>query len=55
VYNDEEERAAAINYLRNHAATTEEPFTEVLSKARKNNLKKGYPVHNTCSRGRLPN
>jgi hypothetical protein len=42
VYTDEEERAAAINYLRNRAATTEEPFTEVVSKAGKKNLKKGF-------------
>lgn len=30
VYTDEEERAAAINYMRNRAAIAEEPFTEVV-------------------------
>jgi len=53
VYTDEKERAIAINYLRNRAAATEEPFTEVVSKAKKKNLKKGFQVHNTRSRGRL--
>ena len=54
VYTDEEERAAAINYLRNRSAATEEPFIEVVSKAMKKNLKKGFYVHNTRSKARLP-
>lgn len=54
VYTDEEERATAINYPRNRAATTEEPFIEVVSKTGKKNLKKDFQIHNTCSNGRLP-
>jgi len=55
VYTDEEEIAAAVRYMRNRSATTEEPFTKVVSKATKMNLKKGFHVHNTRSRGKLPN
>jgi len=54
VYTDEEVRAAAINHLRNRTTTTKEHFTEVVSKAMKKNLKKGFQVHITRSRGRLP-
>jgi hypothetical protein len=54
VYTDEEEIAVAVRYLRNRSATTEEPFTEVVSKATKKDLKKGFHVHNTRSRGKLP-
>ena len=54
VYAYEEEIAAAVRYLRNRSATTEKPFTEVVSKATKKNLKKGFHVHNTRSRGKLP-
>jgi len=32
---DKEERAAAINYLHNRYAATEEPFTVVVSKSKK--------------------
>jgi len=53
-YTDEEEIAAAVNYRRNRFATTEEPFTEVVSKATRKNLKKGFHVHNTRYRGKLP-
>jgi hypothetical protein len=49
VYTDEEENAAALNYLKNRSAASEEPFTEVVSKATK---KKGIHVHNTRSSGR---
>ncbi|WJX27440.1 hypothetical protein P8452_16255 [Trifolium repens] len=54
VYTDEEEREAAINFLKNRDATREEPFTEVVSKAKKKKLQKGFQVHNTRSRGRHP-
>ena len=54
VYTNEEEIAAAVNYMRNRSATTKEPFTKVVSKATKKNLKKGFHVHNTRSRGKLP-
>jgi hypothetical protein len=47
VYTDEEENAAAINYLKNRPAAMEEPFTEVVSKAKKKNSHKGVNVHNT--------
>ncbi|PNX90660.1 hypothetical protein L195_g046785, partial [Trifolium pratense] len=50
VHTDEEEREAAINFLKNHATTIEEPFTDVLSKATKKNQHKGFQVHNTRSR-----
>ncbi|CAJ2672427.1 unnamed protein product [Trifolium pratense] len=35
VYTDEEETAAAINYLKNRSAARGEPFIEVVSKAKK--------------------
>ncbi|PNY08940.1 hypothetical protein L195_g005480 [Trifolium pratense] len=54
VYTDEEERAAAINFLKNREVATEEPFTDVVSKAKKKNLQKGFQVRNTRSRGRMP-
>jgi hypothetical protein len=54
VYSDEEEREAAINFLKNRAATSEEPFTVVVSKAKKKNMQKGFQVHNTRSKGRHP-
>jgi hypothetical protein len=54
VYTDEEERETAINFLKNRDATREEPFTEVVSKAKKKKLQKGFQVHNTRSRGRHP-
>jgi hypothetical protein len=54
VYSDEEEREAAINFLKNRAATSEEPFTVVVSKAKKKNMQKGFQVRNTRSRGRHP-
>jgi hypothetical protein len=54
VYIDEEEREAAINFLNNRAATREEPFTVVVSKAKKKSMQKGFQVHNTRSRGRHP-
>jgi hypothetical protein len=40
--------------LKNRAATSEEPFTVVVSKAKKKNMQKGFQVHNTRSRGRHP-
>jgi hypothetical protein len=43
---------AAINYLKNRSAAIEVPFIEVVSKAKKKNLKKGVQVHNTRSSGR---
>jgi hypothetical protein len=56
LYTDEEEREAAINYLRNRSAVSEEPFIEVDSRAtKKKNKHKGFRVHNTHSGGRLPN
>jgi hypothetical protein len=51
-YTDEEENAAAINYLKNRSAATDEPFIEVVSKAKKKNSHKGVQVHNTRSKGR---
>lgn len=54
VYTDEEEREAAINYLKNCNALMEEPFNKVVSKAKKKNKHKGFQVHNTRYRGRLP-
>jgi hypothetical protein len=54
VYTDEEEREAAINFLKNRTAVREEPFTVVVSKAKKKNMQKGFQVHNTRSRGRHP-
>jgi hypothetical protein len=42
VYTNEEENAAAINYLKNHSAAREESFTEVVSKTKKK-------IGNTCS------
>jgi hypothetical protein len=51
-YTDEEENATAINYLKNRSAAIEEPFIEVVSKAKKKNSQRGIHVHNTCSRGR---
>lgn len=53
VYTDEEEREAAIKYLKNRFTATEEPFTEVVSKTTKKNLK-GFRVHNTRSKGKSP-
>ncbi|RHN56387.1 hypothetical protein MtrunA17_Chr5g0428951 [Medicago truncatula] len=53
VYTDEEDREAAIIYLKNRSAATEEPFTEVVSKATKKKKQKGFQVHNTRSKGRL--
>ncbi|KEH34355.1 DUF4283 domain protein [Medicago truncatula] len=41
-------------YLKNRSTATEEPFTKVVSKTTKKNLKKGFLVHNTRSKGRLP-
>ncbi|KAK2441572.1 hypothetical protein QL285_012854 [Trifolium repens] len=49
VYTDEEENAAAVNYLKNRSTAREEPFTEVVSKAKK---KKGISVHNIRSSDR---
>ncbi|MCI48956.1 DUF4283 domain protein, partial [Trifolium medium] len=49
VYTDEEENATAISYLKNRSTAMEDPFTEVVSKAKK---KEGIPVHNTRSSGR---
>jgi hypothetical protein len=54
VYTDEEEREAAINYLKNCSVAEEEPFIEV-SKTKKKNVQKRFQVHNTHSRGRPPN
>jgi len=57
VYTDEEENAAAINYLKNcfaaDSAVTEEPFIEVVSKAKKKKVQKGFQVHNTRSKGKI--
>jgi len=52
LYTDEEERATTINYLKNRFASME--FTEAVSKATKKKRQKGFQVHNTCSKGRLP-
>jgi hypothetical protein len=54
VYTDEEETAAAINFLKNREDSREEPFIEVVSKSKKKNLQKGFQVRNTRSRGRMP-
>jgi hypothetical protein len=54
VYTDEEEIAAAINFLKNREDSREEPFTEVVSKSKKKNLQKGFQVRNTRSKGRMP-
>ena len=57
VYTDEEENTATINYLKNKfvadSAATEEPFIEVMSKAKKKKVQKGFQVHNTRSRGKI--
>jgi hypothetical protein len=53
VYTDEEERAATLNFLKNREAAGEEPFTEVVSKAKKKNLQKDFQVRNTRSRSRM--
>jgi hypothetical protein len=55
VYTDEEETAAAMNFLKNREASREEPFTVVVSKAKKKNLQKGFQIRNTRSKGRMPN
>jgi len=56
IYTNEEEREATINYLKNRStAVMEELFTEVVSKARKKYKHKSFHIHNTRSRGRLPN
>jgi len=52
LYTDEKERATSINYLKNRSASME--FTEVVSKATKKKRHKGFQVHNTRSKGRLP-
>ncbi|MCI58623.1 hypothetical protein A2U01_0079878, partial [Trifolium medium] len=54
IYTDEEEIAAEINFLKNREAAREEPFTEVVSKAKKKNLQEGFQVCNTRSKGRMP-
>ncbi|KEH27699.1 hypothetical protein MTR_5g029545 [Medicago truncatula] len=54
VYTNEEEREAAINYLKNRSLAREEPFIEV-SKSKKKKVQKGFQVHNTRSKGRPPN
>ncbi|WJX52654.1 hypothetical protein P8452_38744 [Trifolium repens] len=54
VYTDEEEIAAAIDFLKNREDSREEPFTEVVSKSKKKNLQKGFQVRNTRSKGRMP-
>ncbi|MCI41719.1 hypothetical protein A2U01_0062953 [Trifolium medium] len=54
VYTDEEETEAALNFLKNREASREEPFTDVVSKAKKKNLQKGFLVRNTRSRCRMP-
>ncbi|KAK2417435.1 hypothetical protein QL285_039734 [Trifolium repens] len=53
-YTDEEETEAALNFLKNRYVPPEEPFTEVVSKAKKKNMQKGMHLHNTRSRGRFP-
>ncbi|WJX90063.1 hypothetical protein P8452_72000 [Trifolium repens] len=52
-YTDEEEREAALNFLKNRYVPPEEPFTEVVSKPKKN-MQKGVHLHNTRSRGGFP-
>ncbi|MCI90108.1 DUF4283 domain protein, partial [Trifolium medium] len=42
VYTNEEEREAAIKFLKNRATAIEEPFTDVVPKAKKKNLQKGF-------------
>jgi hypothetical protein len=54
VYTDEEENAAAINFLNNRSTAREEPFTEVVSNSKKKNMQKGFQIHSTRSRGRPP-
>ncbi|PNX56776.1 hypothetical protein L195_g050057 [Trifolium pratense] len=54
IYTDEEEREEALNFLKNRSVSSEEPFTDVVSKAKKKNMRKGILVHNTRSRGRVP-
>jgi len=54
LYTDEEEIAISVNYLKNRSAASEEPFTEVVSKSKKKKMQKGFQVHNTRSKGRLP-
>ncbi|RHN55635.1 hypothetical protein MtrunA17_Chr5g0420001 [Medicago truncatula] len=54
VYTDEEEREAAINYLKNRSVAEDEPFIEV-SKSKKKKVQKHFQVHNTRSRGSPPN
>ncbi|XP_045802224.1 uncharacterized protein LOC123895782 [Trifolium pratense] len=49
VYTDEEETATTINYLKNRSAAVEEPFTDVVSKAKKKKSQKGFPVRYTRS------
>jgi hypothetical protein len=39
--------------LKNREAAGEEPFTEVVSKAKKKNLQKDFQVRNTRSRSRM--
>jgi hypothetical protein len=41
--------------LKSRAATSEEPFAVLVSKAKKKNTQKGFQVHNTRSRGMHPN
>jgi len=52
LYTDEEEIAATINYLRNRYASIE--FIEAMPKAIKKKRHKSFQVHNTRSKGRLP-
>jgi len=54
VYTDEEEREATIRYLKNRSAATKDPFIEVVSRATKKKKQKGFQVHDTRSKGRLP-
>jgi len=35
--------------LKNRSTASEEPFTEVVSKAKKKKMHKGFEVYNTCS------
>jgi len=57
VYTDGEENAATFNYLKNCGidfTATEEPFIELMSKAKKKTVQKSFQIHNTRSRGKLP-
>jgi hypothetical protein len=54
VYTDEEEREAAIKFLKSRVAPGEDPFTVVVSKVKQKNMQKGFQVPNTRSRGRHP-